>query len=169
MTTIEESIARISSLARSVKAFAHDDLSSSQPLDIHASLQSTLTLLGHKLREKQLKAVKCFSATPSTVRACGGALIYEIWTNLIDNAIDASPQGGVIEIATWNEADGRLAVGIQDGGAAIAPEALPRIFDEFYTTKAQGAGSGLGHRPLCIVWLWKSWAGRSNWTRGRAT
>ena len=72
-----------------------------------------------------------------------------MWTNLIDNAVDASPENGQIEIASWTEpatptAPARLAVSIEDHGAGIPSEVLPRIFEPFFTTKPQGAGTGLG-------------------------
>jgi signal transduction histidine kinase len=154
LSTIEESITRIAALARSVKIFVHDDRTSAQELDLHASLQSSLTLLGHKLDEKQIAVNKCFSAAPATLCVPRGSL-GQVWTNLLDNAIDASPAGAAIEIATWNEAEneseskseargGWLAVSILDRGAGIAPQALPHIFDAFYTTKTQGQGTGLG-------------------------
>lgn len=152
VTAIEESIARISGLACSVRAFAQDDTQPPQAFDLHHSLQSTLTLLDHKLREKRISAVKCFSTTPCTVRARSGAL-SQIWTNLIDNAINAAPEGSRIEITTWNEAGkeknpGWVAVSIQDNGKGIPPEVLPHIFEEFFTTRPQEMGNGLG---LAIV------------------
>jgi len=66
-----------------------------------------------------------------------------VWTNLIDNAADASPNNGQIEISTWTEPDW-LVVCIGDHGAGIPPETLPRIFEAFFTTKPQGSGTGLG-------------------------
>jgi signal transduction histidine kinase len=66
-----------------------------------------------------------------------------VWTNLIDNAADASPANGAIEIATWNDGD-NLAVSVTDHGSGIPPEVLPRIFEPFFTTKPQGSGTGLG-------------------------
>ena len=66
-----------------------------------------------------------------------------MWTNLIDNAADASPVNGQIEISTWTEPDW-LVVCIGDHGAGIPPETLPRIFEAFFTTKPQGSGTGLG-------------------------
>ncbi len=72
-----------------------------------------------------------------------GAALSQVWTNLIDNAIDASPTGGKIEIATANE-PGMLTVSIEDHGTGIAAEILPRIFEPFFTTKPQGSGTGLG-------------------------
>ncbi|MFZ0745397.1 MAG: ATP-binding protein [Terracidiphilus sp.] len=143
---IEESITRISDLVMAVKKFAYDERSPARDLDVHDSLQSTLTILGHKLRIKQIAVEKCFAASPSTIHTRGSAL-SQVWTNLIDNAVDASPAQGQIEIATWTEADAepaRLAVSITDHGSGIPAEVLPRIFEAFFTTKPQGSGTGLG-------------------------
>lgn len=142
--SIEDSISRISDLAMAVKKFAYDERSPAKELDVHDSLQSTLTILGHKLRIKQLRVDKRFEASPSTLSTRGSAL-SQVWTNLIDNAADASPAGGHIEIATWTESDpGWLSVSITDHGEGIPAEVLPRIFDAFFTTKPQGSGTGLG-------------------------
>ncbi len=139
---IEESIARISELVMAVKKFAYDERTPSRELDVHDSLQSTLTILGHKLRIKQIQVEKKFAASPSTICTRGYAL-SQVWTNLIDNAIDASPQNATIEIATWAEPDW-LTVSITDHGAGIPAEVLPHIFEAFFTTKPQGIGTGLG-------------------------
>jgi signal transduction histidine kinase len=141
---IEDSITRISDLAMAVKKFAYDERSPARELDVHDSLQSTLIILGHKLRIKQLNVEKRFEASPSTIYTRGSAL-SQVWTNLIDNAADASPAGGQIEIATWTEPDpGWLSVSITDHGAGIPAEVLPRMFEPFFTTKPQGSGTGLG-------------------------
>ncbi len=139
---IEESIARISELVMAVKKFAYDERTPDKELDVHDGLQSTLTILGHKLRLKQIQVEKRFAASPSTIRTRGSAL-SQVWTNLIDNAVDASPEGGKIEISTWSE-PGWLAVCIGDHGLGIPADVLPHIFEAFFTTKAQGAGTGLG-------------------------
>ncbi len=139
---IEESITRVSDLVMAVKKFAYDERSPAKELDVHDSLQSTLTILGHKLRIKQIEVDKRFNASPSTINTRGSAL-SQVWTNLIDNAVDASPQGARIEIATSNE-PGWLTVSITDHGTGISPETLPHIFEAFFTTKPQGSGTGLG-------------------------
>ena len=148
--SIEESISRVSDLAMAVKKFAYDDRSPVKELDIHDSLQSTITILGHKLRIKQIAVTKKFEASPSVIQTRGSAL-SQVWTNLIDNAADASPAQGQIEIDTWTEpangngADpGWLAVSITDHGPGIPTDVLPRIFEAFFTTKPQGSGTGLG-------------------------
>ncbi len=144
--TIEESITRVSELVMAVKKFAYDERSSARELDVHDSLQSTLTILGHKLRVKNISAEKRFAASPSIIQTRGSSL-SQVWTNLIDNAVDASPEGAQIEIATWNDAltsPASLAVSITDRGTGISPDVLPHIFDAFFTTKPQGSGTGLG-------------------------
>lgn len=145
---IEESISRVSDLVMAVKKFAYDERSAARELDVHDSLQSTLTILGHKLRLKRISVEKRFAASPSVIQTRGSAL-SQVWTNLIDNAVDASADGGQIEIATWSEPEKngvppRLAVSIGDRGSGIAPDVLPHIFEAFFTTKTQGSGTGLG-------------------------
>ena len=147
---IEESISRVSDLAMAVKKFAYDDRSPVKDLDVHDSLQSTITILGHKLRMKQIGVDKKFEASPSVIHTRGSAL-SQVWTNLIDNAADASPAQGHIEIATWTEPangnpsdQGWLAVSVTDHGPGIPADVLPRIFEAFFTTKPQGSGTGLG-------------------------
>lgn len=147
--SIEESISRVSDLAMAVKKYAYDDRSPLKQLDVHDSLQSTITILGHKLRLKQIDVEKKFGAAPSVIQTRGSAL-SQVWTNLIDNAADASPAKGHIEVATWTEPangsgdPGWIAVSVTDHGPGIPPEVLPRIFEAFFTTKPQGAGTGLG-------------------------
>jgi signal transduction histidine kinase len=140
--SIEESISRISELVTAVKKFAYDERTPERDLDVHDSLQSTLTILGHKLRLKEIQVEKRFAASPSTIRTKGYAL-SQVWTNLIDNAVDASPQGGKLEISTWSEPEW-LVVSIGDHGSGIPADVLPRIFEPFFTTKPQGSGTGLG-------------------------
>lgn len=142
VSAIEESIGRVSDLVMAVKAFAYDDRLAGREVDIHQSLQNTLTILGHKLRVKSLAVHKHFEAAPSKVFV-RGAMLSQIWTNLIDNAIDASPSGGALEIATWSE-PGMVAAAIEDHGPGIPAEVLPHIFEAFFTTKPQGLGTGLG-------------------------
>lgn len=158
--SIEESISRIADLVLAVKKFAYDERTAARETDVHESLQSTLTLLGHKLRLKQIEVEKCFSATPSTIMTRGSAL-SQVWTNLIDNALDASPEQAKIEVSTWIEREGErgsepingsgarspgdvLAVSVLDHGTGIPPELMPHIFEAFFTTKEQGSGTGLG-------------------------
>jgi signal transduction histidine kinase len=139
---IEESIGRVSDLVMAVKKYAYDEKTPTKEIDVHDSLQSTLTILGHKLRIKQIKVEKSFAASPATIATRGSAL-SQVWTNLIDNAADASPANGQIEITTWTEPEW-LAVQIGDHGPGIPDEVRPHIFEAFFTTKPQGSGTGLG-------------------------
>ncbi|MGA2046808.1 MAG: ATP-binding protein [Terracidiphilus sp.] len=150
VSTIEESITRISDLVMAVKKFAYDEKSPAREIDVHDSLQSTLTILGHKLRIKGIQVEKEFAANPALIHTRGSSL-SQVWTNLIDNALDASPSNAKIKIATWIEsangdasAADQLAVSIEDHGQGIPSEALPHIFEAFFTTKPQGSGTGLG-------------------------
>ncbi len=149
VSTIEESIGRVSDLVKAVKAYAYEGKSQRQDLDVNASIYATLVMLGHKLREKQIILEKeLASDLPLLHTECSG--LNQIWTNLLDNSIDAVPQGGHIKIRTWVEnptdagGDPNLCISIQDNGSGIPPESQPHIFDPFYTTKPVGVGTGLG-------------------------
>ena len=140
--TIEESIARVTDLVIAVKKYAYDDKNREREIDIHDSIQSTLTILAHKFRQKQIAIEKRFAPEMPKVRTKGAGL-SQVWTNLLDNAIDASPEQGRILIRTWTE-NGNAFIGIADQGPGIAPEHRERIFDPFFTTKPVGVGTGLG-------------------------
>jgi len=139
---IEESVGRVSELVMAVKKFAYDDRCALREVDVHDSIQSTLTILGHKMRQRQITVVKHFDAEQPNLRTTGVA-VSQVWTNLIDNAIDASPEGGEIEVRTWSE-PGFLVVSVGDHGAGIPEDQRARIFEPFYTTKPVGKGTGLG-------------------------
>lgn len=139
---IEESIGRVSDLVMAVKKFAYDDRCTLRDVDVHDSIQSTLTILGHKLRQRGISVTKRFDAKQPRIRTTGVA-ISQVWTNLIDNAVDASPEGGEIEVHTWSEPE-FLAVSIGDHGSGIPEELRAKIFEPFFTTKPVGTGTGLG-------------------------
>jgi signal transduction histidine kinase len=140
--SIEESVGRVSELVMAVKKFAYDDRCTLREVDVHDSIQSTLTILGHKMRQRQISVVKRFDAKQPNIRTTGVA-ISQVWTNLLDNAIDASPEKGEIEVATWSE-PGFLVVSVGDHGSGIPDELRERIFEPFFTTKPVGKGTGLG-------------------------
>lgn len=141
--TIEESITRVTELVTAVKKYSYNESAAkSHPVDIHDGLQSTLTILGHKFRPKDLKIDKQFASELPVIESRGAGLT-QVWTNLLDNAIDASPEQGTIHIRTWVE-DGSVCVGIADEGTGIAEENQKHIFDAFFTTKPVGVGTGLG-------------------------
>ena len=141
--TIEESITRVSELVMAVKKYSYNESTTqTHVVDIHDGLQSTLTILGHKFRPKDLKIDKQF-APELPVLESKGAGLNQVWTNLLDNAVDASPAQGTIHVRTWVE-EGNVCVGIADDGAGIAEEHQTHIFDPFFTTKPVGVGTGLG-------------------------
>jgi signal transduction histidine kinase len=142
VSTIEESITRVTDLVIAVKKYAYDDKNREREIDIPDSIQSTLTILAHKFRQKELEIHKVFGAEMPKIKTTGTGL-SQVWTNILDNAIDASPEKGVIEIRTWVE-NGTACVGIADQGQGIAPEHRDHIFEPFFTTKPAGVGTGLG-------------------------
>lgn len=143
---IEESITRVTDLVIAVKKYAYDDKNREREIDIHESIQSTLTILAHKFRQKQLSIRKVFGAGIPKIKTTGTGL-SQVWTNILDNAIDASPEKGEIVIRTWTEdgaENGSAFIGIADQGTGIASENRDHIFEPFFTTKAAGVGTGLG-------------------------
>ena len=149
--TIEESIGRVTDLVAAVKSYAYEGRGQRQSIDVNKSIHATLVVLGHKLREKQIVLQKSLAPDlPSLDTDCQG--LNQIWTNLLDNAIDASAQTGAIGIRTWSEevetSTGQkrsdLCIAIKDYGSGIPLESQQHIFDPFYTTKPVGVGTGLG-------------------------
>jgi signal transduction histidine kinase len=140
--TIEESIARVTDLVVAVKKYAYDDKNREREIDVHESIQSTLTILAHKFRHKQIAIEKRFAAEMPNIKTTGTGL-SQVWTNILDNAIDASPDGGKIVIRTWVEG-AQAFVGIADQGSGIAPDHRDHVFEPFFTTKPAGVGTGLG-------------------------
>jgi signal transduction histidine kinase len=109
------------------------------------------------MRQRQITVVKHFDAEQPTIHTTGVA-ISQVWTNLIDNAIDASPERGEIEVRTWSE-PGFLVVSVGDHGGGIPEEMRQRIFEPFYTTKPVGKGTGLGLEIVQRI-VTQSFAGR---------
>ncbi|AXC12877.1 two-component sensor histidine kinase [Acidisarcina polymorpha] len=143
VVAIEESITRVSELVTAVKKYSYNENTTQvHVIDVHDGLQSTITILAHKLRPKDLKVDKKFAANLPEIESRGAGLT-QVWTNLIDNAVDASPDRGTIYVRTWAE-DGFVCVGIADEGSGIPEEFQKHIFDPFFTTKPVGVGTGLG-------------------------
>src|SRR5580692_3482059 len=140
--TIEESVSRVTDLVSAVKKYAYEDKPQRHQLDVHDSIQSTLVILGHKFRQKELVIEKVFSPALPAISTCGVGL-SQVWTNLLDNAIDASPQKGTVSVRTWVE-DNKVCVAIADDGPGIPEENRKLIFEPFFTTKPTGQGTGLG-------------------------
>src|SRR5262249_43128451 len=112
-----------------------------QEVDIHEDIEKTLLILGHKL-SSGIQVRRDYDKHLPRIRA-NGAELNQVWTNLLDNAIDAMDGRGEIVIHTSHEQHAVL-VEIRDRGSGIPPEQVSRIFDPFFTTKDPGAGTGLG-------------------------
>jgi len=140
--TVEESVSRVTDLVSAVKKYAYEDKPQRHQLDVHDSIQSTLVILGHKFRQKELTVVKDFAPGLPPLSTCGVGL-SQVWTNLLDNAIDASPQKGTVTVRTGVNGD-NVSVTIADVGEGIPEENKKLIFEPFFTTKPTGQGTGLG-------------------------
>ncbi len=140
LSQVEQSTGRIGELVKAMKSYSHMGQSPMQELDIHEGIESTLTMLGHKLKNVTLR--RAFDRSIPRIMAYGSEL-NQVWTNLIDNAIDAVHGTGKICIGTCRE-DNQLVVEIVDDGSGIPPDVQSHMFEPFFTTKAVGAGTVLG-------------------------
>jgi signal transduction histidine kinase len=146
---VKESTQRVSNLVAAVRSYSQLDRASVQHTDVREGLQSTLTVLGHKL--KDVTVVREFDGVP-TIEAIPGEL-NQVWTNLIDNAIDAMDGAGTLRISARGVSaaagdpaadQGGVVVEIADSGPDIPPDVLQHLFEPFFTTKDVGRGTGLG-------------------------
>jgi signal transduction histidine kinase len=137
-----DSAARISGLVAAVRSYSQLDRASVQPVDVHEGLESTLAVLAHRT-----------PAGVSVVRAYGGGLpqihaaaaeLNQVWTALVENALDAIGNEGTLRLTTREDADGAVLVEIGDTGPGMPPEVRRHAFDPFFTTKPVGRGTGLG-------------------------
>ena len=141
LSEVKESTRRISDLVAAVRSYSQMDRASIQQIDVSDGLESTLVILGHKLRDG-VRVVRDFSAEVPRIEAYAGEL-NQVWTNLIDNAVDAMDAKGTLRIATRADGDA-VVVEIGDTGPGMPPEVAARAFEAFYTTKDVGKGTGLG-------------------------
>jgi signal transduction histidine kinase len=142
---IQQSTARISELVKAIKAYSYMDQAPIQEIDVHEGLESTLTILSHKLKAGGGIAVtRDYDRTLPRISAYGSEL-NQVWTNIIDNAIDAiGERHGNILLRTKRENNNIVVVEISDDGPGIPQDIQPRIFEQFFTTKGVGKGTGLG-------------------------
>jgi PAS domain S-box-containing protein len=139
--TVARSSRSISELVDVVKSYSQMDRGPVQSVDVHDGIEDTITILGHKLG-RGIELVREYDRDLSPVEVRGSEL-NEVWMNLIDNAIGAIGEQGTITIRTYREGD-HVAVDITDDGPGIPEEIQSRIFDQFFTTKDVGQGTGLG-------------------------
>ena len=139
LAEIKESTQRVSNLVAAVRSYSQLDRASVQRIDLTEGLQSTLTVLAHKLAG--ITVVRELGELPE-IEAIPGEL-NQVWTNLIDNAIDAMDGSGTLRIAT-SATDREVVVDIADSGPGVPADVLPHVFEPFFTTKDVGRGTGLG-------------------------
>ena len=138
---IEHSTGRIADLVQAIKEYSHMDQMPQQEVDIHQGLENTLLILRNRLKQG-ISIARDYDRTLPKVCARPGEL-NQVWTNLVDNAIDAMSGKGELRIRTARELD-KVLVEIGDSGPGIPPEIQKRIFEPFFTTKGVGEGLGLG-------------------------
>lgn len=140
---IQDAAMRISGLVMAIKGFTHmDQAMVAEPVDLGPSLSNTVAVLRAKARAKSIAvAIELEEGLPR-VRGFAGEL-NQIWGNLIDNALDAVPEGSRVEIAAC-QVGGSVVVRVVDNGPGIPAEIRERIFEPFFTTKGVGQGTGLG-------------------------
>jgi signal transduction histidine kinase len=139
---LQESTKRMSDLVGAVKNYAYMDRGELLEIDVHEGIETTLKVLGHRLKHTEIEVVRDYDKDIPKLMARGSEL-NQVWTNLLDNAIDALGESGTITIRTRREAGG-VRVDISDDGPGVADDIRDRIFDSFFTTKEVGHGTGLG-------------------------
>jgi signal transduction histidine kinase len=142
VSDLRDSTERMSSLIAAIKSYAYMDRGGLVEADIHEGLETTLKVLSHKLKHTQIKVVRDYDRTlpPLTMY---GSEVNQVWTNLLDNAIDALGDSGTITVRTQRDGD-CILVDIADTGTGIPVQARAHVFEPFFTTKDVGQGTGLG-------------------------
>jgi signal transduction histidine kinase len=138
---VVKSAEEISEIVKAVKTYSYLDQAPIQDVDIRKSLENTLVILRPKIKAG-IRITRDYADDVPRVEGYGGEL-NQVWTNIINNAIDAMQGQGELVLRTY-PVDGDVAVEIIDNGPGIPPEVQPRIFEPFFTTKAPGDGTGLG-------------------------
>jgi signal transduction histidine kinase len=141
LSEIKESSQRISALVAAVKSYSQMDRASMQRIDVTDGLESTIVMLAHKL-PAGVAVVRDYGVDVPQIEVHAGEL-NQVWTNLIDNALDAMEGSGTLRLTTRAE-QGDVVIEVGDTGPGMTPEVTARAFEAFYTTKDVGKGTGLG-------------------------
>ena len=141
MSDIEDATSRVSNLVSAAKQYSQMDRAAHQWIDVHGGLDSTLVMLNHKIG-KGVKVVKDYDRTLPQIPA-HPAELNQVWTNLIDNAVQAMNGAGTLTVRTYRQ-DDHLVVSVGDTGPGVPEELRKRVFEPFFTTKPVGEGTGLG-------------------------
>jgi signal transduction histidine kinase len=143
VSEMEVSAERISDLVSSIKSYTHMDRGTEmEPVDVREGIENTLKMLHHKAKQKRIDVVMNVAENLPEINGMAGSL-NQVWTNIIDNAIDAMADEGQLTISIEQHGD-RLMVCIQDDGVGIPEEIQSKVFDPFFTTKKIGEGTGMG-------------------------
>lgn len=148
LATIEDSATRISKLVRTIKDYTNMDQGPLQNVDVARSLETTMDTLAHGL-QAGIRVQRNYEPVPLLVNTVGTEL-NQVWTNIIENAIDALQGEGELGVRTFRE-DQFVVIEISDNGPGIPVEIRPHIFDPFFTTKGVGEGTGLGLNTAQII------------------
>jgi signal transduction histidine kinase len=140
LTELKDAVRRISDLVGAVRSYSQMDRASAQRIDVRDGVESTLTMLNHKLKGG-VTVVRDYDDLPE-IEAYAGEL-NQVWTNLVDNAVDAMDGTGTLTVRSRPDGDG-VVVEIADTGSGMPPEVVARAFEPFFTTKDVGKGTGLG-------------------------
>jgi signal transduction histidine kinase len=141
LAEVKESTRRISELVAAVRSYSQMDRASMQTTDVTEGIESTLLMLSHKLRDG-VTVVRSYGPDVPRIEAYPGEL-NQVWTNLVDNAVDAMDGVGTVTIRTRIDGD-HIVVDVGDTGTGMSPEVAARALEAFYTTKEVGEGTGLG-------------------------
>jgi signal transduction histidine kinase len=139
---LTESTERMSSLVSAIKSYAYMDRGGLVEIDVREGIETTLKVLKHKVKHTQIEVVREYADDLPKLTVHGSAL-NQVWTNLLDNAIQALGEAGTITITARLDGDCVL-VDVADSGSGIPADILDRVFDPFFTTKEVGHGTGLG-------------------------
>ncbi len=145
LNVLSQGVGRVSELVSAVKNYSHLDqaVTKQSNISIHQGLESTLTMMSHELKKHQILVERDYAKNLPLIYG-NAATLNQVWSNLIDNAIDAVGEKGKIRIRTSQEEDKCVTVEIADNGAGISTEVQTRIFEPFFTTKEVGKGTGIG-------------------------
>jgi signal transduction histidine kinase len=138
---VEYSTQHIAALVQAAKDYTYLDRAPLQEMDIHEGIERTLTMFNHRLASG-IEVIREYDRTLPPICVYGGDL-NQVWTHLIDNAIDAMEGRGTLTLRT-SQSENNILVEVIDSGAGIPPETQPYIFEQFFTTKTSGKGTGLG-------------------------
>jgi signal transduction histidine kinase len=141
VNVIKDSTERISGLVKAIKSYTYMDQAAKQEINMQDGLETTLSLFGYKFK-KGIKIERDYAPNLPKISAFGSEL-NQVWTNLIDNAVDAMDGQGIIRVKTRLEPE-HILIEIGDNGPGIPKDVQARMFEPFFTTKEVGKGTGLG-------------------------